>query len=236
MNEASVARHRNRSTQVPIDEQGNRKVSEPSTVEQGNINLNFFPSSSSGEFSQSNHEFFSNAVEKSEEIPSLTTVRNQIVLHGQMNQQLASAYHSFVGAGFSKSILSTFDKSVMEQTRSNDLKAFEIGLIRRKLQLKESQLALSSYANMLEKIKVFMGISKAFFKEEKLRNQMLDTRHAEFLRRCIDVLVSGLIIMSGCLGYGTYIFSDQRIMDATLSCSDIPKVCYVACINNLNLL
>ena len=171
MNEASVARHRNRSTQVPIDEQGNRKVSEPSTVGQGNINLNLFPSSSSGEFSQSNHEFFSNAVEKSEEIPSLTTVRNQIVLHGQMNQQLASASHSFVGAGFSKSILSTFDKPVMEQTRSNDLKAFEIGLIRRKLQLKESRLALSSYANMPEKIKVSMGISKAFFKEEKLRNQ-----------------------------------------------------------------
>jgi len=89
---------------------------------------------------------------------------------------------------------------------------------------------------MLEKIKVSMGISKAFFKDEKLRNQMLDTRHVEFLRRCIDLLVYGLFIMSGCLGYGTYIFSFQRIMDATLSCSDIPKVCHVPCINNLNLL
>jgi len=123
-----------------------------------------------------------------------------------MNQQLASVSHSFVGSGCSRSILSTFEKSVMERTHSNDLKAFEMGLIRIKLQLKESQLALSSYANMLEKIKVSMGISKASFKEEKLRNQMLDARHAEFLRRCIDLLVSSLIIMSGCLGYGTYIF------------------------------
>ena len=58
-------------------------------------------------------------------------MNNQIVLHGQMNQQLASASHSFVGSGCSQSILSTFDKSVMEQTRSNDLKALEIGLIRK---------------------------------------------------------------------------------------------------------
>ncbi|KAJ6849557.1 protein CPR-5 [Iris pallida] len=111
----------------------------------------------------------------------------------------------------------------MEQTRSNDLKAFEIGLISRKLKLKESQLALNSYSHMLEKIKITMGISKATFKEEKLRNQMLDTRHAELLRRCIDLLVGGLFIMSGFLSYGAYVFSYERITEATTSCSAIPK-------------
>lgn len=153
-----------------------------------------------------------------------TVVKSQqIVLHGRVNQDLASATHSFTGSGFSQSMLSTFEKSVVEQIRSNDLKAFEINLINRKLQLKESQLALSSYANLLEKVKISMGISKASFKEEKLRNQMLDTRHAEFLRRCIDLLVAGLIIMSCCLVYGTYIYSYQRITEATTSCSAIPK-------------
>lgn len=226
INGASVAGYENSSSQVPVVEQGNQTVNEPSIVEPGNSNYISLLSGCSNRAPQGNSEVLDAFVQKFEDIPPLTTVSNQLVIRGQTNQELASAYQSFTSHGSNQSILSTFEKSVMEQTRSNDLKAFEISLIRKKLELKESQLALSSYANMLDKIKISMGISKASFKEEKLRSQMLDTRHAEFLRRCIDLLVAGLIIMSGCLGYGTYIFSYQRITEATSACSATPKVSY----------
>lgn len=231
INEASGAGHKNRSSQLPTDEQRNRRVSRPSVVEQGNNNCSSCLHSDICEVENEACESFNASTEKSEDISPLMAMGNQIVLHGQMDRQLVSNSHSFTGPGFSQSILSTFEKSVTEQTRSNDLKAFEISLISRKLQLKESQLALSSCANMLEKIKISMGVAKASFKEEKLRNQLLDTRHAEFLRRCIDLLVAGLIIMSGCLGYGTYVYSYQRISEATSSCSAIPKVRIVVCFN-----
>ncbi|XP_065000144.1 protein CPR-5-like isoform X2 [Musa acuminata AAA Group] len=110
-------------------------------------------------------------------------------------------------------------KESITNTRSNDLKAVEIGLVMEKLKLKQSQLALSSDANLLEKIKISMGISKASFKEEKLRNQMLETRHAELLKRCIDLLVTGLIIMCGFLLYGASIYSLQRITEVTSACN-----------------
>lgn len=224
ISEASAAAgYQNESSQIPTVGQRNRTVSEQSIAERDNISCGLFPSSESCEVVRGERESLDDAVEKVEDILPLATVNNQIVLHGQMNQELASASHRFSGSGVGQSILSTFQKSVVEQTRSNDLKAFEISLISRKLQLKESQLALSSYANMLEKIKISMGISKASFKTEKLKNQMLDARHAEFLRKCIDLLVAGLIIMSACLGYGTYIYSYQRITEATSSCSVIPK-------------
>ncbi|ONK78443.1 uncharacterized protein A4U43_C02F18840 [Asparagus officinalis] len=224
INEASVAvaGRRKRSYQVPLDKHGNRLVEAPSIVGEGNNNCNSFLDSSSCQDAQGNCESPCD-VEKFEDIPQITTMTNQIVLHGQVNHELACASHRFGHASFNQSILNTFEKSVVEQTRSNDLKTYEIGLIRRKIQLKESQLAVSSHANVLEKIKISMGISKASFKGEKLRNQMLDTRHADLLRRCIDLMVAGLIIMSCCLGYGTYIYSYQRITEVTSSCSVIPE-------------
>ncbi|KAM0934015.1 hypothetical protein DsansV1_C33g0224311 [Dioscorea sansibarensis] len=153
----------------------------------------------------------------------LNCLNNQLMIHGGANLDLANVSERGTHSGFTQSILSTFEKSVMEQSRSNDLKTVEINLIMKRLQLKQSQLALNSYANLLEKIKLAMGISKATFKEEKLRNQIQDAQHAQLLRRCIDLLVTGLIIMCSFLVYGAFTFSYQRIMEATSSCTSIPK-------------
>lgn len=151
-------------------------------------------------------------------------LNNQLIIHGGANLDLANVSERGTLSGFNQLILNTFEKSVMEQSRSNDLKTVEINLIMKRLQLKQSQLALNSYANLLEKIKLSMGISKATFKEEKLRNQIQDTRHAQLLRRCIDLLVTGLIIMCSFLVYGAFTFSYKRIMEATSSCTSTPKV------------
>ncbi|XP_073154269.1 protein CPR-5 [Henckelia pumila] len=117
------------------------------------------------------------------------------------------------------SMLSTMEKSVVEQTRSNDLKTFEIGLIMKKLQLKERQLSLNSDSNFIERWKLSMGFSKASFKVEKFKTQLRDTRETELLRKCLDFLVSGLIIMLFALAYGTYVYSHRRITEITESCS-----------------
>ncbi|XP_077213680.1 CPR5 protein [Tasmannia lanceolata] len=146
---------------------------------------------------------------------------HQLIPHGQTNQQLACVSQST--SVHNQSILSTFDKSVLEQARSNDLKTLEISLIMRRLQLKESQLALSSAANFLERFKLSMGISKASFKEEKFKNQLQDMRHAELLGHCIDCLVAGLLLMLASLTYGAYTYSYKRITDATASCTSSPK-------------
>ncbi|XP_020110283.1 protein CPR-5 [Ananas comosus] len=157
-----------------------------------------------------------------ENIP-LNSINSQLILHGQANQQLAHTSHRRSHPKFNNHILNTFERSVKEQARTNDLKEVEIGLTMRKLRLKQSQLALSSYSHVLEKIKISMGISKASFREEKLKNQMQDTRHAEFLRRCIDLMVTGLIIMVCCLLYGAYVYSYRRITEATSACAGISK-------------
>ncbi|THU57773.1 hypothetical protein C4D60_Mb03t07070 [Musa balbisiana] len=158
-------------------------------------------------------------VENLQENMPLSSMSNQLIPYGQENQHLANIYHGTSNHRFSHSILDTYERSVVEQTRSNDLKAVEIGLVMEKLKLKQSQLALSSDANLLEKIKISMGISKASFKEEKLRNQMLETRHAQLLKTCIDLLVTGLIIMCGFLLYGASTYSLQRITEVTSACN-----------------
>ncbi|KAL6523724.1 hypothetical protein OROGR_017327 [Orobanche gracilis] len=117
------------------------------------------------------------------------------------------------------SMLSSIEKSVVEQTRSNDLKTFEIGLIMRKLQLKEKKLELDSTSNFLERWKLSMGISKASFKAEKFKTQLQESRQVELLKKCLDYLVAGLIIMLFSLGYGTYVYSHRRIIEATEACS-----------------
>ncbi|KMT08664.1 hypothetical protein BVRB_6g139400 [Beta vulgaris subsp. vulgaris] len=119
----------------------------------------------------------------------------------------------------SNSVLSTIEKSVVEQTRANDLKSVEIGLIMKKLQLKETQLALDSDLNFLERCKLSLGISRTSFKAEKFKTQLEETRHSELLKICADFLVADLLIMLGCLGYGVYAFSYDNLRQLTRSCS-----------------
>ncbi|GER47577.1 protein CPR-5 [Striga asiatica] len=149
-----------------------------------------------------------------EKITSTNSMSRELVLHDKNNErQLA---HSNTDQF---SMLSTIEKSIIEQTRSNDLKAFEIGLIMKKLQLKEKQLELNSSANILERWKFSMGLSKATFKAEKFKTQLQDMRQVELLKKCLDFLVAGLVIMLFSLGYGTYAYSHRRIIEATEACS-----------------
>lgn len=146
---------------------------------------------------------------------SVNLTSQQLVLHDKrVEQQLACASPSN-----QFSMLSTIEKSVMEQTRSNDLKTFEINLIMKKMQLKERELELHSNANILERWKLSMGISKASFKAEKFKTQLQDSGQVELLKKCLDFLVGGIIIMLSALAYGTYVYSHRRIVEATKACS-----------------
>ncbi|KAK8971264.1 Protein CPR-5 [Platanthera guangdongensis] len=155
--------------------------------------------------------------------PEALDSTSQLVLCCESDQHLVGASHNMITPAFSESIMTTYEKSVFEQTRSNNLKEVELGLTVRKLQMKQSQLAMSSYANFLEKVKICMNVSKAAFREEKLRNQIRDSKHADLIKICIDLLVSGMILMCVFLIYGASIFSYQRITEATSSCTKIPK-------------
>lgn len=140
---------------------------------------------------------------------------------GRINQILT--YSSNTMPSFMDgSVQNTLERSVMEQSRSNDLKTFEIGLIMKKMQLKEAQIALNSDSNFLERFKLSMGISKASFKAEKFETELKDARHAELLKTCIDCLVAGLLIMLAALAYGTSVYSHQRLIEATASCEYVP--------------
>ncbi|TVU36029.1 hypothetical protein EJB05_17939, partial [Eragrostis curvula] len=150
-----------------------------------------------------------------------SSVESRLVLYAGGNQQLTHRRRSSPGGD--QRILNAFERSLKEQARSNELKEFEIGLNMRKLQLKQSQLELSSYSHMLQKVKLSFGFEKAAFQGEKFKTQMQDTRHAQILRTLIDFLVSAVIIMSACFGYGTYIYSYQRITDVTAACSVASK-------------
>ncbi|XP_037452340.1 protein CPR-5-like [Triticum dicoccoides] len=149
----------------------------------------------------------------------LNSMNKQIILHTGVNQQLIQLPRSRSSPECDQDILNVFERSLNEQVRSNELKELEIGLNMRKLQLKQSHLALSSYSHMLEKIKISMGFQKAAFREEKLKTQMQDTRHAELLKRLIDMLLTAVVFMSACFGYGTYIYSYQRITAVTAACA-----------------
>ncbi|KAJ9186971.1 hypothetical protein P3X46_002476 [Hevea brasiliensis] len=146
---------------------------------------------------------------------SVPCLNQELPLNVQLNQQICVP--SSLGSVINHR--STIEKLVMEEARSNDLKTLEIGLTMKKLELKEAQLALSFDSNHLERSKLAMGVSKASFKAEKFKNQVEDTKHAELLKTCIDCLVAGLFLMSACLLYGAYVFSYQRITDATASCN-----------------
>ncbi|KVI08528.1 protein CPR-5 [Cynara cardunculus var. scolymus] len=138
-------------------------------------------------------------------------------------QQLACIAPNQLHSGGNQSMLSTLERSVSEQTRSNDLKAFEISLIMKKMKLKEAQIAVDCDSNYLERFKLSMGISKANFRAEKFKTELEDSRHAQLLKKCVDCLVAGLLIMLACLAYGTYIHSHQRLIEATESCMPVKE-------------
>ncbi|XVF15088.1 hypothetical protein REPUB_Repub09cG0119200 [Reevesia pubescens] len=144
-------------------------------------------------------------------------INRELSIHGQVNQ--LACVNPSTGSVVNQSMLSTIEKSVLEQVRSNDLKTLELGLTMKKLKLKEEQLSLYFDSNHLERSKLAMGISKASFKAEKFKNQLEDTRHAELFKKCVDCLVAGLLIMSFFLLYGAYVYSYKRIIDATSSCN-----------------
>ncbi|KAK9062270.1 hypothetical protein SSX86_019456 [Deinandra increscens subsp. villosa] len=148
--------------------------------------------------------------------------------NGQNSQQLAcvppNGLHSRVGYNYTQSsALTTFERSVNEQARSNDLKALEISLSMQKMRLKEAQIAVDCDSNVLERFKLSMGISKANFRAEKFKTELEDSRHAQLLKKCVDCLVFGLLFMIGCLAYGIYIHSYQRLIEATESCTPTKK-------------
>ncbi|KAL5555876.1 hypothetical protein UlMin_038112 [Ulmus minor] len=122
-----------------------------------------------------------------------------------------------------QSMLSTVERSIREQIRSNDLKKVELCLEMEKIRLKKTELSLNFDSIQLVRSKLAMGISKAFFKVEKFRTEVEDVRHAELLRKCIDCLVAGLIIMAASLSYSAYVYSYKRITEATASCSPSSK-------------
>ncbi|KAJ7945338.1 Protein CPR-5 [Quillaja saponaria] len=159
----------------------------------------------------------SNTSEEVKENILMDSVSHELALPGQTNQVVCFSPIS-PGSVMDNHMVTTFEKSVMEQTRCNDLKTLEIGLAMKKLNLKETQLALNFDSNHLERSKLAMGISKASFKAEKFRNQLEDMRHADLLRNCLDCLVTGLLVMSSSLSYGAYVYSYERITEATASC------------------
>ncbi|CAL5019772.1 unnamed protein product [Urochloa decumbens] len=150
---------------------------------------------------------------------ALSSMDNQIILHGGVSHQLVHLTHSRSAPGIDQHVLSVFERSVNEQARSNNLKELEIGLKMRGLQLKKSQLVVSSEANELKKVEIRLGFEKASFKVEKFKSQMKDTRHAELLRKLIDMLLTAVVLMSVCFGYGTYIYSYKRITSVTSACA-----------------
>ncbi|CAH1436826.1 unnamed protein product [Lactuca virosa] len=118
-------------------------------------------------------------------------------------------------------MLSTFERSLSEQVRSNDLKAFELSLTMQKMKLKEAQIAVNCDSNILERFKLSMGISKANFRTEKFKTELEDSRHTQLLKKCADCLVAGLLIMLAGLAYGTYIHSYEKLIEATETCTPI---------------
>lgn len=115
-------------------------------------------------------------------------------------------------------MISTLERSVSEQTRSNNLKEIELSLTLKKMKLKEAEIAVNCDSNILERFKLSMGISKANFRTEKFKTELEETRHAQLLKKCADCLVAGLLIMLACLAYGTYVYSHEKLMQATESC------------------
>ncbi|XP_031492113.1 protein CPR-5 [Nymphaea colorata] len=147
----------------------------------------------------------------------------QVVIHGQVNQQVACIPPDMTDLRFRQSFLGTFERSVREQVRSNDLKTYEIGLTMKQLQLKESKLIVDSDANFLERLKLSFGFSKASFKKEKLENEMKNAAYSELMKNCADCLLGGLLIMSAFICYAAYVHSYDIFIEASASCTQSSK-------------
>jgi hypothetical protein len=145
----------------------------------------------------------------------MESVTRDIALRGQSNQMVCFAPHSS-GALANNPV---FEKSIMEQCRSNDLKTVELGLTMKKMKLKETELALRYDLNDLQRSKLAVDISKTSFKAEKFKTQLEDTRYGELNKKCIDCLIAGLFIMSSSLFYGAYVYNFERINEAAGSCT-----------------
>ncbi|KAK7353561.1 hypothetical protein VNO80_19011 [Phaseolus coccineus] len=145
------------------------------------------------------------------------SVSRDLALYGQSNEMISFSQISF--GSVNNSTVSIFEKSVAEQCRSNDLKALEIGLKMEELNTKRDELALNRDSNSLSRSKLAMGESKASFKAEKFKTELEDTRHGELKKKCIDCLITGLLIMSSSLFYGAYVYAYERIAEATKSCT-----------------
>lgn len=162
----------------------------------------------------------SNSSEEVKESIPMDIVSHSLIVPGQFNQMVHLPQFSS-GSTINNSNMSSFEKSVIEQSRSNELKVVELGLMMKKLKLKETQLVLNSDSNHLERSKLAMGISKHSFRSEKFKNQQEDLRNSELNKKCIDFLIAGLLIMSSSLLYGAYVYSYQRIAEATASCTPL---------------
>ncbi|GAU19727.1 hypothetical protein TSUD_78530 [Trifolium subterraneum] len=151
------------------------------------------------------------------------SISHGVTSHRQSNQLVCFPPISSGSGINNNSMISVSEKSVMEESRSNDLKTLELALAMKKLKLKETQLVLNSDLNHLERSKLAMGMSKASFKVEKFKNQLEDTRHGELIKNCVDCLIAGLLIMSSSLLYGAYVYSYERIAESTASCTPSNK-------------
>lgn len=149
-------------------------------------------------------------------------VTHDLNVDGQSNQMVCFSPITSVSVT-NNSMISTLEKSVAEQSRSNDLKTLALGLKMKKMKLKETEVALRYDLNDLERSKLALGISKGSFRVEKFKNQQEDLRHGELNKKCIDCLIAGLLVMSSSLFYGAYVYSYQRIVEATSSCTPLTK-------------
>ncbi|KAI9165702.1 hypothetical protein LWI28_019055 [Acer negundo] len=183
-----------------------------------NSDTNYCHSESEIDFATIATQDVSTAHEEVREELSTNFINKELVLHAQ-NNQLVCASSGTLGSVMNQSKLSTMEKSVVEQVRSNDLKTLELGLVMKRLKLKETQLALNHDSNHLERSKLAMGKYKASFKVEKFKTQLEDSRYSELLRKCIDCLVAGIVTMSAFLSYAAYVHSYKKISEATAACT-----------------
>ncbi|CAH8326777.1 unnamed protein product [Eruca vesicaria subsp. sativa] len=107
---------------------------------------------------------------------------------------------------------------IQEQALANDLKREENGLKERELRDKKIELALRYESNSIGKSKLEMNVLKKAFDEERFRTEQEDTRNADMVRKIMDWLVVSVFIMLASMLYGAYVFSQQRIMEATSIC------------------
>ncbi|GAU11610.1 hypothetical protein TSUD_346020 [Trifolium subterraneum] len=175
----------------------------------------------SGPLSHTHAEIIDQSISCEEEVRDnfhMESITRDLALHEQSNQMVCFSPTSS-GALVNNPVISTFEKSIVEQCRSNDLKTVELGLAMKKMKLKETELALRYDLNDLQRSKLAVEISKTSFKAEKFKTKLEDTRYGELSKKCIDCLIASLFIMSSSLFYGAYVYNFERINEAAESCA-----------------